>query len=228
VEKVNKYGKGSNSTQLVITDKYGKVKSIYQDKLTLTTTGSSGPSTLTGDVLNVPDYSSAPRGLYTQISASARITNTTTETSLLGDGVGTLSVPANGFKVGDSFFAISTGHISAANNNTLRIRIKSNGIVLADTGSITMSSTTNKHWKLDVYFTIRTIGGPGVASIATGGTFFYTKNASLAFEGTNFSTETSTGFDTTVANTLVVTAQWGTASTSDIIYSELFTLTKTY
>ncbi len=228
MEKVNKYGKGSNSTQLVITDKYGKVKSIYQDKLTLTTTGSSGPSTLTGDVLNVPDYSSAPRGLYTQISASARITNTTTETSLLGDGVGTLSVPANGFKVGDSFFAISTGHISAANNNTLRIRIKSNGIVLADTGSITMSSTTNKHWKLDVYFTIRTIGGPGVASIATGGTFFYTKNASLAFEGTNFSTETSTGFDTTVANTLVVTAQWGTASTSDIIYSELFTLTKTY
>jgi hypothetical protein len=220
VEKVNKYGKGGNSTQLVITDKYGKVKSIYQDKLTLTTTGSSGPSTLTGDVLNVPDYSSAPRGLYTQISASARITNTTTETSLLGGGVGTLSVPANGFKVGDSFFAISTGHISAANNNTLRIRIKSNGIVLADTGSITMSSTTNKHWKLDVYFTIRTIGGPG--------TFFYTKNASLAFEGTNFSTETSTGFDTTVANTLVVTAQWGTASTSDIIYSELFTLTKTY
>jgi len=197
-------------------------------KINLTTNGSAGPSTLINNVLNVPDYSSAPRGLYTQIGASARITNTTTETSLLGDGVGTLTVPSGGFKVGDSFFAVLTGHISSLNNQTLRIRVKSEEIVLADTGSISMSSTTNKHWKLDVYFTIRTIGGPGVASIATGGTFFYTKDASLAFEGTNFSTETSTGFNTTRDNTLVITAQWGAASERDIIYSELFTLTKTY
>ena len=204
------------------------INNTKQNNITLTTNGSSGPSTLVNDVLNVPDYSSAPRGLYTQIGASTRITNTTVETSLLDGGVGTLSVPANGFKVGDSFFAIATGHISSVNNHTLRIRIKSDGVVLADTGIITMSASTNKHWKLDVYFTVRTLGGPGVASIATGGTFFYTRNASNSFEGTNFSTETSTGFDTTVNNTLVVTAQWGTASTGDIIYSELFTLTKTY
>lgn len=228
MEKVNKYGRGGNSSELVITDKYGKVKSIYQDKLTLTTTGTTGPATLVNDVLNVPDYSSASKGLYAQTAASARITNTTVETSLLDGGVGTLSVPANGFKVGDSFFAILTGHISAINNHTLQIRIKSNGTILADTGLISMSAATNKHWKLDVYFTIRTLGGPGVASIATGGTFFYTKDASNSFEGTNFSTETFAGFDTTVNNTLVITAQWGTANTGDIIYSELFTLTKTY
>jgi hypothetical protein len=204
------------------------LENTKQDNIKLTTNGSFGPSTFVNNVLNVPDYSSASKGLYTQIGASTRITNTTVETSLLDGGVGTLSVPANGFKVGDSFFAISTGHISAVNNHTLRIRVKSDGIVLADTGLITMSSATNKHWKLDIYFTIRSLGGPGVASIATGGTFFYTKNASLTFEGTNFSTETFTGFDTTVDNTLVITAQWGTASTGDIIYSELFTLTKTY
>jgi hypothetical protein len=204
------------------------LENTKQDNIKLTTNGSFGPSTFVNNVLNVPDYSSAPKGLYTQIGASTRITNTTVETSLLDGGVGTLSVPANGFKVGDSFFAISTGHISAVNNHTLHIRVKSDGIILADTGLITMSSATNKHWKLDIYFTIRSLGGPGVASIATGGTFFYTKNASLTFEGTNFSTETSTGFDTTVDNTLVITAQWGTASTGDIIYSELFTLTKTY
>lgn len=199
-----------------------------QDKITLTTAGSSGPSTFINNVLNVPDYSSAPRGLYTQIGASARITNTTVETSLLDGGVGTLSVPANGFQVGDSFLAVATGHISSVNNHTLRIRIKSDGIVLADTGAITMAASTSKHWKLEVYFTIRTIGASGTASIVTGGSFTYTKDASNAFEGTNFSTETFTGFDTTVSNTLVITAQWGTANTGDIIYSELFTLTKTY
>ena len=167
-------------------------------------------------------------GLYTQTASSTPVTNTTTETSLLDGGVGTLTVPANGFKVGDSFHAILTGYISSVNNHTLRIRIKTDGIVLADTGVITMAATTNRHWKLEVYFTVRTLGVSGVASIATGGTFMYTKNASTNFEGTNFSTETTTGFDTTISNTLSITAQWGTANAGDSIYSEIFTLNKTY
>jgi hypothetical protein len=167
-------------------------------------------------------------GLYTQTASSTPVTNTTTETSLLDGGVGTLTVPANGFKVGDSFHAILTGYISSVNNHTLRIRIKTDGIVLADTGVITMAGATNRHWKLEIYFTIRTLGASGVASIATGGTFMYTKNASTNFEGTNFSTETTTGFDTTISNTLSITAQWGQANTGDSIYSEIFTLNKTY
>lgn len=167
-------------------------------------------------------------GLYTQTSSSTPVTNTTIEKSLLDGGLGTLTVPANGFKVGDSFFAVLTGHISSVNNHTLRIRIKANSIVLADTGLITMPSTTAKHWKLDINFTVRAIGGSGVAAIASGGMFIYTKDASNAFEGINFSTETTTGFDTTINNTLSITAQWGTASTGDSIYSEIFTLTKTF
>jgi hypothetical protein len=167
-------------------------------------------------------------GLYTQTASSTPVTNTTTETSLLDGGVGTLTVPANGFKVGDSFHAILTGYISSVNNHTLRIRIKTDGIVLADTGVITMAATTNRHWKLEVYFTVRTLGASGVASIATGGTFMYTKNASTNFEGANFSTETTTGFDTTISNTLSITAQWGQTNTGDSIYSEIFTLNKTY
>lgn len=166
--------------------------------------------------------------LYTQTNSSTPVTNTLVETSLLDGGVGTLTVPANGFKVGDSFHAVATGHINSVNNHTLRIRIKSDGIVLADTGVITMAASTAKHWKLEIEFIVRAIGASGVASIATGGAFFYTKDASNAFEGTNFSTETSTGFDTTISNTLAITAQWGTASAGDSIYSEIFTLNKTY
>ena len=167
-------------------------------------------------------------GLYTQTASSTPVTNTTTETSLLDGGVGSLMVPANGFKIGDSFHAILTGHVSAVNNHTLRIRIKANSIVLSDTSAITMAGTTSKHWKLEVYFTVRTLGASGVASIAAGGAFMYTKNASNNFEGINFSTETTTGFDTTISNTLSVTAQWGTANTGDSIYSEIFTLNKTF
>ena len=166
--------------------------------------------------------------LYTQTASSTPVTNTTTETSLLDGGVGTLTVPANGFKVGDSFHAILTGHVSSVNNHTLTIRIKAGSVVLATTGSITMAGTTGRHWKLEVYFTVRTLGVSGVASIATGGTFMYTKNASTNFEGTNFSTENTTTFDTTISNTLSITAQWGTANAGDSIYSEIFTLNKTY
>lgn len=167
-------------------------------------------------------------GLYTQTASSTPVTNTTTETSLLDGGVGTLTVPANGFKVGDSFHAILTGYISSVNNHTLTIRIKAGSVVLATTGSITMAATTGRHWKLEVYFTVRTLGASGVASIATGGAFMYTKNASTNFEGTNFSTETTTGFNTTISNTLSITAQWGQTNTGDSIYSEIFTLNKTY
>ena len=180
----------------------------------------------------IDNYSQNPYGylsrLYTQTSSSTPVTNTTVETSLLDGGLGTLTIPANGLNVGDSFHAVATGHINSVNNHTLQIRIKSGSIVLADTGLINMFATTNRHWKLDVAFTVRAIGVSGVAKIATGGTFFYTKNAATTFEGSNFSTETSTGFDTTISNTLSITAQWGTANAGDSIYSEIFTLNKTY
>ncbi len=119
-------------------------------------------------------------GLFNQTGPSTPITNTTTETSLINGGVGTLSVPANGFNIGDAFHVISTGYISSVNNHTLQIRVKSNGAMLADTGLISMATTTAKHWKLEIYFTINNIGAAGVASISTGGTFMYVKNASVA------------------------------------------------
>lgn len=183
-------------------------------------------------LIQVDKYISNPYGylsrLYTQTNSSTPITNTLAETSLLDGGLGTLTVPANGFKVGDSFHAIATGHLTCVNNHQLRIRIKTLGIVLADTGNIIMAGATAKHWKLEVFFTVRSLGASGVASIVTGGTFMYTKDANNSFEGSNFSTETFTGFDTTISNTLNITAQWNTASVGDSIYSEIFTLNKTY
>ena len=167
-------------------------------------------------------------GLFNQTGSSTPISNTTTETSVLDGGVGTLSVPANGFTKGDAFHAVLTGHVSSVNNHTLRIRIKSNGATLADTGTISMPQTTEQHWKLDIHFTINQIGAATTASISTGGTFLYTKDASNAFEGASFSTENSSSFDTTTPNTLSITAQWGTANSGDSIYSNICTLNKTY
>lgn len=167
-------------------------------------------------------------GLYSQTTSSTPITNTALETDIITTGVGSLTIPANGFKVGDSFNAKLIGHLSCNGAATLRFRIKAGTTILADTGPILMSAATTKHWELDVNFTVRTLGTAGVASIASGGIFSYTKNAGTNFEGTNFSIINNTSFDTTTDNTLKITAQWGAASAADSIYSEIFTLNKVY
>lgn len=167
-------------------------------------------------------------GLFSQTSSSTPVANTTAAGSLIGTGVGVLSIPANAFQVGDSFRAKFAGKLSAKNNSTLRIVVKADSVTLADTGIISMPAVTDLNWILEIDFTIRTLGIAGVASIESAGTFLYMKNASNAFEGDSFSVLNNTTFDTTIINTLEVTAQWGSADPLDSISSDLFTLTKTF
>ena len=167
-------------------------------------------------------------GLYAQTSNSVPVTATNVESSLIGTGVGTLSVPANSFKVGDSFVAKLYGHISCVGTATIQIKIKSGSVILADTGIVALDTTTNKHWQVEVNFTIRQLGVAGVGSIASGGLFSYIKNAGLNFEGENFSIVNNTTFNTAIINTLDITAQWNTNNAGNTIYSEVFVLNKIY
>lgn len=168
-------------------------------------------------------------GLFSQTGSSITVSGTTVESSIIGGGVGSLSIPANGFRVGDSFHGVLIGHMSCVGTATLQIRIKtSTGILLSDTGVIAMEAATNKHWKLDVNFTIRSLGAASTGSIASGGLFSYTKNSGFNFEGVNFSIINNTTFDTTITNTLLITAEWNTNNTGNSIYSETFNLNKIY
>jgi hypothetical protein len=169
------------------------------------------------------------KGLFAETANSTPITNTLTPSSLLGAGVGVLTVPANGFNVGDSFHLKMLGHLGAKNGSGLRIIIASDGVTLASTaGYIPLPNITNRHWELNVYFTIRAVGAATVASISSGGVFMYTQNASTAFNGTNFTEVNNTTFDTTIDNTLEVIAIWDTADPLNNIYSEVAVLQKIY
>ena len=118
----------------------------------------------------------------------------------------------------------------------MAIRIQSNGGVvffpeLTSTlaiAALTLAATTNKFFDIVITFTIRAIGARGVAKIATSGQFTYSKDASNAFEGTDFIYINDNTFDTTIDNTLDITAQWANASTSNSIHSEIFTLNKIF
>jgi hypothetical protein len=168
-------------------------------------------------------------GLFAQTGNSNIITNTTVETSLINGGVGTLTVPANGFQVGDSFRAVFGGVMNADNNQNITIRVDAGPIVLLDSGLQNLgSSVINDVWSLNIDFTIRQIGPAGTASIVSLGSFHYTKTSNASIQGFAFNVVNNTTFDTTIPNVLDVTAQWQVASTGNNIYSDIFILNKTY
>jgi hypothetical protein len=67
--------------------------------------------------------------------------------------------------------------LSSLNNATLNIKLKSGSVVLATSNAQTLPAITSGIWLLTLDFTIRAIGGPGVASIVSFGTFYDIKQS---------------------------------------------------
>ena len=162
-------------------------------------------------------------GNYAQTVQGATVTNTTTETGIVGTGVGSLSIPANTFVVGDSFHGKIGGVISAQNGDDITINIKAGSTVLASTGSISLSPVTALGWELELDFTIASLTATG--SMCTNGNFAYNRDTG-SLEGFVFQDVQT--IDTTIDNTLDITVTWGQAKTQDQIYSANFVLFKTY
>lgn len=167
-------------------------------------------------------------GLFAQTGNSVSVSATTVETTIIDGGVGTLTVGANQFQIGDSFRADFGGLLSAKNNDTLRIRVKAGSVVLADSGPQTMTTSNNDVWQFSVNFTVRQLGVAGVADIVALGVFHTTKQSNGSQTGFAFNTVNNTTFDTTISNTLNVTAQWSSNSIENSIYSDIFVLNKIY
>lgn len=182
----------------------------------------------TGEVKIKTSAGPSVYGLFSQTGNSSVISGTTSELSLIGSGVGTLVVPANGFSVGDSFSVKMFGDMGSSNTSTLRIQVKSGSVVLGDTGLISMPNISNSHFMLDIGFTIRATGTTGNAIISTSGFFTFLQNASNNYDAKGFSTINNTTFNTTISNTLNITAQFSSTNAANFIYSEFFVLNKTF
>ncbi len=170
-------------------------------------------------------------GLFAQTGNSVTAT-ATTQTSLIDGGVGSLSVPANGFSVGDSFRADFGGLISVKpGGDTIRIRVTSNAgaITLADTGNLSVAAINPADvWNLVLNFTVRQIGGPGTASIVTLGNLHVVKTSSGTPYSYGFNVVNQSTFNTTISNQLDVTVAWGSTNAANTMYSDIFVLNKIY
>ena len=167
-------------------------------------------------------FGTASIGNYAQTVVSATVSGTT-ETSIVGSGVGSLAIPAGAFVVGDSFHAKIGGVIDGSvNNDEIIVRIKAGATLLASTGSFILDNTTNNGWECELDFTIAAIGAVG--SICTNGNFAYTKNTDKKVQGYVF--QDVQPIDTTISNTLDITVEFDNTNTD--IYSANFVLYKVY
>lgn len=162
-------------------------------------------------------------GLYAQTQQGPTVTNTEVETSIIGSGVGSLTIPANTFKVGDSYHAKIGGVISTLNNHEITINAKADGSMLITTGLISLEAATTQSWEMEIDFTIAAIGTTG--TVKSNGNFIYNRNTGsyvgVAFNDTEI-------LDTTIEQTLDILVQWNQRSSSDIIFTHQFVLYKIY
>jgi hypothetical protein len=181
-----------------------------------------------GDVKIKPVPNTLNYGLFSQTGDSVTIVNTDVETSIIDGGIGTLSVPINGFQIGDNFETKMYGLLSNGAGQDIRIKLKSGSIILADSLMQNLVAHSDDVFTLEVNFTIRNIGSAGTAEIITIGTFQATKKNSDNVFGFSFVDINNTTFDTTISNTLDITIEWDNASNNNSIKSQVFTLKKVY
>jgi hypothetical protein len=170
----------------------------------------------TGPVLNIRDdtgalYPLSPtateQGLFAQ-TAMVTVANTTTETTLVGAGVGSVVLPAALSVAGQTLNVEAWGYHSATLTPTIRIRVYKGATLLLDTGAVLTFVSTNALIQIRATITWRS-----PTSVSAQG--FYQESGGGV---NNFPMVTTAPITvSSAAEALNVTAQWGTASVSDTI-----------
>lgn len=154
-------------------------------------------------------------GVIFNQNSSVTVANTTTETSLLGTGLGSATLPANFATAGRSIRVRSYGYISNTDTPSATLRIKVGSVtILTSTGSLP-SGLSDALVEFDFTFRFATIGATG--TIIGQGSTKITSGAFVSSVGRALVMTAPVTIDTTVGNLLDVTYQWGTASASNTI-----------
>jgi len=144
--------------------------------------------------------------LYVGLSDSTTLSGAGEQSLLPITGQGSLSVPANTFKVGDSFHLVMAGEIPVGDkDDDFTFKVKQNGTILGEI-TVKLEDITvagESFWEGEVDFTIRTIGAGGTVCSNIDWTF--NKNLTKDFKGSRSVTVTT--INTTTASALTVTGE---------------------
>lgn len=152
-------------------------------------------------------------------TADKTVANTTSETSLVGTGVGSVTTIANYFSAGSSLKLELTGFYSSAAIDTMNIKIKAGSTVVGQTGAFAAGAVTSQVFRLIAVITCRTAGASGTFIVNT--IFEETGSALTATEAKILNTSTVT-LNTTGTLAWDITNTWSAASASDTITATNF------
>lgn len=160
--------------------------------------------------------------IFTQ-TADKTFNNTAAETSLIGTGVGTVTLPANFWAPGKTVRIAGMGYLADTGTPTFTLKVKIGSVVVFNSGAITMPTLTgNQFLFVKAVLTCRTTGATGTVFCTIEA---YCNNGATAVQSFNASVNTATStVDTTASAALDVTGTWGTANASNAATSNTFTV----
>ena len=157
--------------------------------------------------------------IFTQ-TADQTIANTTTETTLFGTGVGTLTLPANFWTVGKTIRVEIHGDFADFGNPTVEIQAYYGATSLIDSTPIALSGLGGtEEWETEVVITCRSIGVSGTVETVIDWEY-ETTTGSSPIERLDVAGVLRT-INTTVSGVLDVTFQWGTAAAANTLHSHV-------
>lgn len=159
---------------------------------------------------------------FTQ-TANANVASSTSETTIIGTGIGTVTLAASFLTVGKTLRVRAYGFYGtkAAPVGTFTLKLKYGTTVLITISPTLTASLSNQQWEATFDITCRTTGATGTV-FAQGSANFWTVATTAG--PINAVTTSTTTIDTTTSNKLDLTVQWGTSNASNTITSTNYTM----
>lgn len=164
-------------------------------------------------------------GLF-MATADKTVTNTVTETSLVGTGSGSMTIAANYLTVGKTLRLRIGGIYSTPALATPSIVVKvkfASTVVATVTTSSLLTGASALEFDGEVLITCRTTGGTGTVAIHGDIEYATGITGTIAVDPLNNGGATKT-IDTTASSLLDITVTWDTATSTRIVKSTVVTL----
>jgi len=176
----------------------------------------SGSTVATGNLFFNDGIVHGVPGLLFTTSSTKVVANTSVETSLLGNIIGSNTFPANYFTVGKvlrvELFGVMGTTNSGAGNLQLRMKFGSTAVCLTAATNVT-TSMSSRRWSFEGFIVCQSVGGSG--SFVGNGNFIFKTAAAGAF--TSWEAVATTVNNTGLSQVFDVTAKWSVASAANTI-----------
>lgn len=214
----------SSSTRLVLAGSTTAISSLRVTSGTAPTSPISGDfwhdSTQKGIQVFTDGIKQTILGTVFTQTADKTVSNTPTETSIVGTGVGGLTLPANFWVAGKTIRITMSGVYStvAVTGDVVTIKIKAGSATLATKATTALvTGGTNLAWRAEVLVTCRTTGVSGTVQVS-GGVTYQIAAAATVFNEINNGVATSS-LDTTASGLFDITITHGTVDPANIVKS---------